>query len=70
MDDEFIARLDFLRQDYDDSLETLEQQKRDIQRLLAILVERDIPIPSDIADCYIRRAAETDSDGAEALPFD
>ena len=69
MDDEFIAQLDFLRQDYDDALETLEQQKRDIQKLLAVLVERDIPIPGDIADRYIRRAAER-PEGEESLPFD
>lgn len=27
-DNEFLAQLDFLRQDYDNSLETIEQQKR------------------------------------------
>ena len=45
MDDEFIAQLDFLRYDYDNALQTIEQQKQDIQKLLAVLVERDIPIP-------------------------
>lgn len=69
-DDEFLAQLDFLRYDYDKSLETIEQQKRDIQKLLALLIERDIPIPGNIADRYIRRAAETDSDGEAGLPFD
>ena len=69
-DDEFLAQLDFLRYDHDKSLETIEQQKRDIQKLLALLIERDIPIPGNIADRYIRRAAETDSDGEAELPFD
>lgn len=70
VDDEFIAQLNFLRDDHDKALETLKQQKRDIQKLLALLVEQDVPVPGDIADRYIRRAAGTDSSGAEELPFD
>lgn len=69
MDDEFIAQLDFLRYDYDNALQTIEQQKQDIQKLLALLVERDIPIPGNIIDRYIKRASETDNDEAEELPF-
>ncbi|EOS43664.1 hypothetical protein C809_01995 [Lachnospiraceae bacterium MD335] len=69
MDDEFIAQLDFLRYDYDNALQTIEQQKQDIQKLLAVLVERDIPIPGNIIDRYIKRASETDNDEAEELPF-
>ncbi len=69
MDDEFIAQLNFLRYDYDNALQTIEQQKQDIQKLLAVLVERDIPIPGNIIDRYIKRASETDNDEAEELPF-
>ncbi len=67
-DDELFAQLDFLRYDYDKAIETNEQQKQDIQKLLALLVERNIPIPDDISSRYIRHV-ETDSDEAE-LPFD
>ena len=68
-DDEFIAQLDFLRYDHDNALQTIEQQKQDIQKLLALMVERDIPIPGNIIDRYIKRASETDNDEAEELPF-
>ena len=69
MDDEFIAHLDFLRYDHDNALQTIEQQKQDIQKLLALLIERDIPIPGNIIDRYIKRVSETDNDEAEELPF-
>ena len=69
IDDEFIAQLDFLRQDYDNALQTIEQQKQDIQKLLALLIERDVPIPGNIIDRYIRRTSEMDPDEAEELPF-
>lgn len=69
-DDEFIAQLDFLRYDYDKALETIEQQKQDIQKLLALLIEQDIPIPGNIADRYIKSAAKTEPDETEELPFD
>lgn len=69
MDDEFIAQLDFLRYDHDNALQTIEQQKQDIQKLLSLLIERDIPIPGNIIDRYIKRATETDNDEAEELPF-
>lgn len=39
MDDEFFARLDFLRNDYDQALETIDQQNADIRRLLALLIK-------------------------------
>lgn len=67
MDDDFFAQLDFLRCDYDNALETMEQQKRDVRKLVAILVENDIPIPDDIIDKYIRRCS---SSTTEELPFD
>ena len=69
IDDEFIAQLDFLRQDYDNALQTIEQQKQDIQKLLALLIERDVPIPGNIIDRYIKRASEMDPDETEELPF-
>lgn len=33
IDDEFIVQLDFLRNDYDNALQTIEQQKQDIHRV-------------------------------------
>lgn len=36
---------------------------------LALLIERDIPVPGNIIDRYIRRASETDNDEEEELPF-
>lgn len=69
MDDEFIAQIDFLRYNHDNALQTIAQQKQDIQKLLSLLIERDIPIPSNIIDRNIKRATETDNDEAEELPF-
>lgn len=69
MDDDFLVQLDFLRADYDNALETLEQQKKDIQKLLAMLIERDIPIPGGIIVRYIKRISDIDSDVPEELPF-
>lgn len=73
-DDEFLAQLDFLRQDYDNALETIEQQKKDILKLLALLIEKDIPVPDGIIDRYVKRALdslddESDDDEPEDLPF-
>lgn len=73
-DDEFLAQLDFLRQDYDNALETIEQQKKDILKLLALLIEKDIPVPGDIIDQYVKRVLdslddESDDDEPEDLPF-
>lgn len=69
-DDEFFAQLDFLRIDYDKALQTMAQQKQDILKLLALLVEKDVPVPSDILDRYIKRATDNISTGTEELPFD
>lgn len=69
IDDEFIVQLDFFRNDYDNALQTIEQQKQDIHKLLALLIERDVPVPGNIIDRYIRRASEMDIDEAEELPF-
>ena len=73
-DDEFLAQLDFLRQDYDNALQTIEQQKKDILKLLALLIEKDIPIPGDIIDRYVKRVPdslddESDDDEPKELPF-
>ena len=73
-DDEFFAQLDFLRQDYDNALETIEQQKKDILKLLALLIEKDIPVPGDIIDRNVKRVLdslddESDDDEPEDLPF-
>lgn len=73
LDDEFFNQMEFLQSDYDRALQTVEQQKKDIQKLLALLVERDLPIPGDIIDRYIRRSSENDSEATEEweeLPFD
>lgn len=74
LDDEFLAQLDFWRQDYDSALETIEQQKKDILKLLALLIEKDIPVPGDIIDRYVKRVLdslddESDDDEPEDLPF-
>ena len=66
---DFVEQLDFLRDNYDNVLQITEQQKLDIQRLIALLVERRIPIPRDIIDRYIIRASGIDTDSLEELPF-
>ena len=67
-DDDFFAQLDFLRNDYGNALETIEQQEKDIQKLMALLVENGIAIPSSLVDRYIKRIPDTD-DIADELPF-
>lgn len=69
MDDEFFAQLDFLRNDYDHALETIDQQNADIRQLLALLIKEDIPVPEDLIDRYIRKTSEAESIDEE-LPFD
>ncbi len=63
VDDEFLAQVDFLRSDYDAATLQLKEQKEDILRLIARLVEHGIPIPEDILERYVKQ----DSD--EDLPF-
>lgn len=73
LDDEFFNQMEILQARYDHTLQTVEQQKKDIQKLLALLVERDLPIPGDIIDRYIRRSSEDVSEATEEreeLPFD
>lgn len=62
-DDEFIAQMDFLRAGYDDAVKMLEEQKADIHKPLAIMIENDVPVPQNIAKKYIRITTE------EELPF-
>ena len=72
-DDEFFNQMEIVQASYDHALQTVEQQRKDIQRILALLVERDLPIPGDIIDRYIRRCSEDDSEAIEEweeLPFD
>lgn len=69
VDDEFFAQLDFLRNDYDQALKTIDQQKADIRHLLALLIKEDIPVPEDLIDRYIRKTSDSKSIDEE-LPFD
>lgn len=48
----------------------MEQQKQDIQKLMALFIERDIPIPGNIIDRYIRCDTDIDSDEVDELPLD
>lgn len=67
-DAEIIAQIDFFRNDYGNALETIEQQKQDIQKLMALLVENGIAIPSSLVVRYIKHIPDTD-DMADELPF-
>lgn len=70
LDDDFFVQLDFLRYDYDNILTTVEQQKKDIRRLMALLVENGISIPGELIDRYISRVSESSQYSEEELPFD
>lgn len=69
IDDEFFAQLDFLRNEYDHALETIDQQNADIRQLLALLIKDDIPIPEIIIDQYICKTSNIGHIDEE-LPFD
>lgn len=69
IDDEFFAQLDFLRNEYDHALETIDQQNAGIRQLLALLIKDDIPIPKIIIDRYIRKTSNIEHIDEE-LPFD
>ena len=69
VDDEFFAQIDFLRNDYNQALKTIDQQKADIRQLLALLIKEDIPIPEDLIGRYIRKTSDSKSIDEE-LPFD
>ena len=42
----------FISMDGVSALETMDQQKQDIQKLLSLLIERGIPVPCSIIDRY------------------
>ena len=69
IDDEFFAQLDFLWNEYDHALETIDQQNADIRQLLALLIKDDIPIPEIIIDQYICKTSNIGHIDEE-LPFD
>lgn len=69
VDTEFLAQLDFLRSDYDNAVETIDQQNADIRQLLALLIKENIPIPEELIDRYIRKMPKSESPD-EDLPFD
>lgn len=69
VDTEFLAQLDFLRSDYDNAVETIDQQNADIRQLLALLIKENIPIPKELIDRYIRKMPKSESLD-EDLPFD
>lgn len=70
-DDEFFAQIEFLRNDYNQALKTIEQQKVDIRILLSLLIKEDIAIPEELIDRNIRKisASEETNHGLEELPF-
>lgn len=52
----------------------IEQLKKDILKLLALLIEKDIPVPGAIIERYVKRALdspddESNDDESENLPF-
>lgn len=72
IDSEYFAQLDYLGAEYSAALEKIEEQNRDIRKLIALLVEHDVPIPGNIIDQYIKRAPEEAHDiqeDEEELPF-
>ncbi|GFO84175.1 hypothetical protein [Anaerostipes butyraticus] len=72
IDSEYFAQLDYLGAEYSAALEKIEEQNKDIRKLIALLVEHDVPIPGNIIDQYIRRAPEETHDIQEVekeLPF-
>lgn len=40
---------------YYEALDTIEQQRNDIKKLIILLIEYDIPIPDDIINKYLKR---------------
>lgn len=43
-----------------------KHRNQDIRKLIGILIERDIPIPGEIIDRYVKRSLPND---IEELPF-
>ena len=67
---DFLLEPDYLWGDYNNALDTIEQQKKDIRRLLAILIENGLPVPDEMIDRYIQRVSGVSSTPEEELPFD
>ena len=68
VDDDFFAQVDFLRNDYDQALKTMEQLNADIRQLLSILIRENIPVPEEMIDKYVLKFSKN-KDSAEELPF-
>ena len=49
-------------------METINQQQKDIRKLIILLLENDIPIPGDIIDKYIKQSSPTNSDQGTESP--
>jgi len=50
-------------------LDTAEQQRNDIKKLIILLIEYDIPIPDDIINKYLKKDSYIDNISEEDLPF-
>lgn len=54
---------------YYEALDTAEQQRNDIKKLIILLIEYDIPIPDDIINKYLKKDSYIDNISEEDLPF-
>ena len=66
---DLYIELDYLKNDYDLALSTIEQQSLDIKRFLLLLIEKDIPIPEDLINRYINKTPASNKQDDEDLPF-
>lgn len=66
---DLYIELDYLKNDYDLALSTIEQQSSDIKRFLLLLIEKDIPIPEDLINRYINKTPASNKQDDEDLPF-
>ncbi len=67
--DDLYIELDYLKNDYNLALSTIQDQKEDIKRFLLLLIERDIPIPEDLINRYINKAPTFKKQDDDELPF-
>lgn len=61
--------LDERTPDAENDMDTIQQQRQDIQKLIVILIENDIPIPGDIIDKYIKRSSPVNSEERPEYPM-
>ena len=54
---------------YYEALDTIEQQRNDIKKLIILLIEYDIPIPDDIINKYLKKDSYIDNISEEDLPL-